>query len=446
MKNNPYLSILIGFSTVIILGTVILLLPWSTVNGRGLQLVDALFMATSATCVTGLSTVSVGRELTPFGQAVVLTMVQIGGLGLMTLSTFFGLLLGIRPHLQDRLVLKEALNQVEESHAVKLIWRIIIFTTVMEIMGACLLFQRIGDGETLGTRIYLAIFHSISAFCNAGFTLFDDSFAGFRHDPLLNITVIVLVVGGGLGFWVVNDLMEHLRSRFRRGPLHPLGLHTRIVVSMTLILITSGAVMFILLEGASGGNGSSGSHGFLVSIFQSVTTRTAGFNTIDIGALTLPTLIWMMIWMFIGASPGSTGGGIKTTTFVVMLASLRSVLSGRERVELRRHSLPETVVRRAHAVFLMSLIWVVSAVFLMSIAGTEHGASSFLKVLFETVSAFGTVGLSMGITGALTTAGKAILIVTMFAGRVGPLSLILAMAQRADRARVTYPDQVIPIG
>jgi trk system potassium uptake protein TrkH len=446
MKYNPYVAIPVGFASVILLGVFTLLLPWSTADGHGLPFFDALFTATSATCVTGLSTIGVGRDLTPLGQAAVLIMVQIGGLGLMTLSTFFGLLLGVRPQLRDRLVLREALNQVDESHSVNLIWRIIIFTAVMEIAGAGLLYHGFADGASFGKRLYLSLFHSISAFCNAGFTLFDDSLISFAGDPVLVLTVIILVVVGGLGFWVVNDLLEYLRSRIRRGPLHPLALHTRVVGVMTLILVLGGALMFMLVEGSSSPQGSAGSRGFLMSLFQSVTTRTAGFNTVDVGALALPTLIWMMIWMFIGASPGSTGGGIKTTTFAVMLASFRSVLSGRERVELGQFSLPETVVRRAHAVFLASLLWVVSAIFLMSIAGVQRGATSFLQVLFETISAFGTVGLSMGITGELTSVGKVILVITMFAGRIGPLTLILAMAQRTGRPQVTYPEQVIPIG
>ena len=448
MRKNPYAIILLGFAAVILLGTAAFMLPIPhlVTNGGGLSFFDALFTATSATCVTGLSTVSIHSQLTPLGQGLVLVMMQIGGLGLMTLSTFFGLLLGILPKLQDRMLIKEALNQVEETHVSHLIRRIVLFTLIMELSGAVALYSRI-PGDHWHERVFGSLFLSVSAFCNAGFTLFPDSLEGFRHDGLVVAVISTLIVAGGLGFWVVHSLYEHSVARFgRRSPPRPLRLHTRLVVVTTAVLITVGTVLFMVMEGGRSMVDVSGGQALEVAFFQSVTTRTAGFNTVDIGALSVSTLLWIMLFMFIGGSPGSTAGGIKTTTFAVMIASLRAVLTGRRRVEIMRCSLPEEVVRRAHAVFLASLLWVFTAVFLMTLGGVNHDQAGFVAVLFETVSAFGTVGLSMGATQALTPMGKLILSLTMYAGRVGPLSLILVLAQRPDRPRVTYPDQQVPIG
>ncbi|GBE14235.1 MAG TPA: Trk family potassium uptake protein [Proteobacteria bacterium] len=444
MRDNPYIAILLGFAVVIILGTALLSLPASTVDGRGLPLDDAFFTATSATCVTGLSTVAIGKTLTPMGQVILLVMIQVGGLGLMTLSTFFGLLLGIHPRIQNRIVIKEALNQVEEFHVKYLLRRIIVYTLGMETVGAIIFAARTGLGTDPAGNIFAAVFHSVSAFCNAGFTLYSDSLTAFRFDPVINVTVMVLVVGGGIGFWVIYGLYEGLKSRVRGDAIPPHNLQTQVVLRMTAALILIGTILFMSLEGSR--SGVTGLHLFWISAFQSVTTRTAGFNTVDIASLSFPTLIWIMAWMFIGASPGSTGGGVKTTTFAVMLASLRAVLTGNEKVELRKRTLPETVVRRAHAVFLASIGWVFLTVFALSMIGVVGGASTFLPILFETISAFGTVGLSMGLTTSLTVAGKLILSMTMFAGRVGPLSLILALAQKPDRALVVYPEQQLPIG
>ncbi len=447
MRNiNPHLSILAGFAAVIAVGTIILLLPISTVDGKGLPFLDALFTATSATCVTGLSTLPINDTLSGFGQSILLLMVQIGGLGLMTISTFFGLLLGIQPRLQGRIVIKEALNQVDEVHTTNLISRVIFFTILMEGAGTAVLYTRMGVGHSLGQGLYLSLFHSISAFCNAGFTLFSSSLEAYRSDVVVNVAVMVLIVSGGLGFWVVQDIYENIRARLSGRASRPLSLQARVVLGMTLFLIVSGTILFLLVEGTRTGGQLNGEGLFWSALFQSVTTRTAGFSSVDIGTLSMPTLVWMTAWMFIGASPGSTGGGIKTTTFIVMLASFRSVFTGAENVEIGRNSISDHVVRRANAVFLAASTWLLVAVFAMTIAGVTKGVSTFLPVLFETISAFGTVGLSMGVTSSLTGIGKVVLILTMFAGRVGPMSLILALAQRADRPGITYPERNLSIG
>ena len=445
-KSNPFLTILAGFASVIAVGTILLVLPISTTDGKGLPFLDAVFTATSATCVTGLSTISVQETLSGFGQSILLLMVQIGGLGLMTISTFFILLLGIRPKLSGKIVLREALNQVEEFHAVHLIRRIILFTVIMETAGAAVFFTRMKGSGSFSRDLYIAVFHSISAFCNAGFTLFSNSLEAYRTDAVINISMMVLIICGGLGFWVVRDIYENLKSRIIGRTVRPLSLQAKVVLIMSGAFIVVGTILFMIVEGSRSMGGLSGSDLVWSSLFQSVTTRTAGFSTVSIGALSIPTLVWMTAWMFIGASPGSTGGGIKTTTFVVMLASFRSVFTGSEKVEIMRNSLPEDVVRRANAVFLAATAWVLVTVLMMEIAGVSKEVTTFLPVLFETMSAFGTVGLSMGITGSLTGFGKIVLSLSMFAGRVGPMSLILALAQRPDRPEITYPEGMLSIG
>lgn len=435
MQRNPHLAILSGFAAVILLGMLVLMTPWATTDGMGLSPVDALFTATSGTCVTGLSLIDVGTRLTTLGQGVLLLLIQVGGLGLMTVSTFFGLLLGINSRLSGRLALKEALNQVEDINTDHLIRRIVLFTLGVEAAGALSLFFFLPAPQGV-SRVFSALFHSISAFCNAGFTLYRDSLSAFAMDPGVNVTIILLIVTGGIGFWVIRDVMRHLRSRRGSGPVPPLSLQSRVVLPVSGGLILAGALLFFLVEkGATP----------LTALFASVTTRTAGFNTVDTGALATPTILWMMVWMFIGASPGSTGGGTKTTTFAAMFAVLRSVLTGREQIELGRTTLPEAVVRRSMAIFFLALGWVAVASFLMAWVGVTGGAAP-LEVLFETVSAFGTVGLSMGATAHLTAAGKVILVLTMFAGRIGPLTLILSLARRSEPPRISYPEQSMAIG
>jgi trk system potassium uptake protein TrkH len=439
LRKNPYLVILTGFASVIAVGTVILSLPWATSDGHPVPLLDALFTATSATCVTGLSVLDIGKSLSPLGQVSIAVMMQVGGLGLMTLSTFFGLLLGVSPRLRDRLALREALNQVEEFSIPHLIGSIIVFTFAMEFAGALLLMLGPWDHG-----LPMALFHSISAFCNAGFTLFPDSLVGFRSSQWINLVISVLIIFGGLGFWVVYDLYRHLRSRIGKGAVRPLSLQSRVVLRVSGLFLVVGTCLFLAVEPGTAGSGFPERLG--TAFFQSVTTRTAGFNTVDMGTLALPTVLWMMIWMFVGASPGSTGGGIKTTTFAVLVANLKAVLAGKERTEIGGSTLPETVVTRANAIFFLSVGWVLVAIFLMVLVGTSGYDDGFAEVIFETVSAFGTVGLSMGATGSLTAAGKVIIIMTMFAGRIGPLSLVLALARREAPPKVVFPEQGLPIG
>lgn len=439
MRRNPYLVILIGFASVIAVGTSVLSLPWAASDGHSLSALDALFTATSATCVTGLSVLDISSSFSPLGQFSIAVMMQVGGLGLMTLSTFFGLLLGISPRLRERLALREALNQVEEISIPHLIGSMILFTFAMEFAGALLLVA--GPWDHGFTK---ALFHSISAFCNAGFTLFPDSLVGFRSSGWINMVISTLIVFGGLGFWVVYDLYRHLRSRMGKGAVQALSLQSRVVIRVSGLFIVVGTCLFMVVEPGPAGSGYM--ERLVTALFQSVTTRTAGFNTADMGSLALPTVLWMMIWMFVGASPGSTGGGIKTTTFAVLFSNLKAVLTGKERTEIGGSTLPEAVVTRANAIFFLSVGWVLVATFLMVLAGTTGYGDRFTEVLFETVSAFGTVGLSLGATGSLTGVGKVIIILTMLAGRIGPLSLVLALARREAPPRVVYPEQGLPIG
>jgi trk system potassium uptake protein TrkH len=254
----------------------------------------------------------------------------------------------------------------------------------------------------------------------------------------------VLIISGGLGFWVVYDLYHHLRSRAGKGAVRPLSLQSRVVLRVSGLFLIVGTFLFLAIEPAAEGSGYM--ERVTTAFFHSVTTRTAGFNTVDMGSLALPTVLWIMVWMFVGASPGSTGGGIKTTTFAVLFANLKCVLAGKEKTEIGGRTLPETVVSRANAIFFLSIGWVLVAAFLMVLVGTTGYANGFAELIFETVSAFGTVGLSMGATSSLTAAGKVIIILTMLAGRIGPLSLVLALARRETPPKVAFPEQGLPIG
>jgi trk system potassium uptake protein TrkH len=418
---SPSRLLAVSFAAAALIGTVLLTLPSATVDHRGLSFVDSFFTAVSAVCVTGLSVIDLGRVLTPFGQIVVMLLIQIGGLGVMTVTTLFVVAAGRRPSLRGALTLSEALGQWKLSSTLRLVRNVAITTLVIEGLGALGLALVFGGDYSWGRSLYLGLFHSVSAFCNAGFDLFGRSFIDYAGNLPLNLIVMILIITGGLGFTVLSELMS-----FRRG--RHLTLHTRIVLRATVALIVVGTLLVLGLEHsnpATLGNMPPGGK-VLAAAFQAVTPRTAGFNTVPIGSLAQVTLLVVIILMFIGASPGSTGGGIKTTTFVVILATIRSALYGRHDVEVGTRRLPEDVPVKAWVITVLAagLVVLVTAALLV----TE--GLGLMDVLFEAVSAFGTVGLSTGITPQLSTAGRIIIPLLMYAGRVGPLTLAVALTRR----------------
>ena len=434
---SPPQVLVLGFAGVILAGALLLMLPVSTASGRGTDFLTALFTATSAVCVTGLVVVDTGTYWSTFGQVVILLLIQVGGLGFMSMATFFFVIMGRRIGLKERLLIQESLNQLRVAGVVRLVRAVLIFTVLTEGTFALILALRFSLDYGWPKSLWLGLFHSVSAFNNAGFDLMGGfrSLTGYASDPVVNLSITTLIILGGLGFATVMELYRYPRTR-------RLSLHTRLVLRVTGLLILGGSFLFGLLEWGHILRDLPLHGKILASYFQSVTPRTAGYNTVDIGQLYPPTQFLIIILMFIGASPGSTGGGIKTTTFGLMSVTIFSLSKGKEDVELFRRRIPPWQVYKALSVTLLSIGLVTLVTMILSI--TEGG--NFLAALFETTSAFGTVGLTMGITPALTPVGRVAIILTMFAGRLGPLTLAYAFAQRRRKTMVRYPEEKIMVG
>ena len=430
--------VMLSFLLVILVGTGFLLLP-KAIAGEKISFIDSLFTATSATCVTGLIVVDTGSFFSQFGQIVILILIQIGGLGLMTTVAFFSLILGRGMSVRENILMTDVLSSKTLSRTSHLIISILTLTFVFEAIGVlAFYFSWSGvDGLEHGSNLYYSIFHSISAFCNAGFALFRNSFEGYKSSLGHNITLTSLIIIGGLGFTVIMNL-----SRFVVFKRERLSLQTRLVLIVTATLLVLGSVLVLITEWNYSLKDLPFATKFLTAYFQSVTTRTAGFNTIKIGHLTSACYFLMMILMFIGASPGSTGGGIKTSTFGIFLGSIWAMLKGRGSVEMFRRNIPSDVVNKALSVIILAFMLL--AIFGFILLLTQEGDP--VHILFELVSAFGTVGLSAGITSQLTTLGKIVIILTMFIGRIGPLTLALAIGQRRESIAYEYPDGTVMIG
>lgn len=429
-----------GFGFIIFAGALLLKLPIaSAVSGQSMSFIDALFTSTSATCVTGLVLFDTGTYFSTFGHWVILLLIQIGGIGFMTMATLFALILRRRISLKERLILQESLNQGSIEGLVRLVRKVVIYALALETVGAALYAARFALDMPLGQAIYHGVFHSISIFNNAGFDLSGDfsSFSRYSNDLYMNIVSMVLIILGGFGFIVLADLFD-IRKKWK------FSLHTKVVLSVSAGLIGIGALIILIFEFTNGR--SIGDEGFgqkvLASIFQSVTTRSGGITTVDITEFRQATQFFIIILMFIGASPGSTGGGIKTTTFAVLVGAVLAMIRGKEDVVLFRFRLAQERVYKAVTVTLFCIGIVLLGT--MVLATTED--ASFLKILFEATSAFGTVGLSMGLTGNLTVAGKLTIIFLMFIGRLGPLTLTYALGPKPGRVLYRHAEGKIIIG
>ena len=442
LKLAPAQIVILSFSGIIFFGTLLLALPISSAEGKDISLIDAFFTATSATCVTGLSTLSLVDNFSFIGQIIVLMLIQVGGLGFMTLSSSMTILLGKSLAVKNQVMMQDLLDISSFEDLVAMIVDIIKYTLVIELFGGILL--TIGftlEGYEFGEALYYGFFHSISAFCNAGFALFNNSLENFVTSPLITGTISTLIVLGGFGFIVLKELELVI---LRRKKIVNLSVHSKIVFVTNAVLIVLVAIYIFFSEFLHG----LGSMGWFeqaqVAIFQSITTRTAGFNTIPLNDLHPHTLYLFCLIMFIGASPGSTGGGIKTTTFAILFQSVKATLRGHDKVGFFDRTVPNHVVVRATAIIVISLMIVSFFILLMMRIETEHG---FMSLFFEVVSAFATVGLSLGVTPYLTIAGKLSIVALMFIGRVGPLTLALAIGQKRQEAgKIEYPDGRILIG
>ncbi len=448
MRLKPPQIIILSFLCAIVIGTILLSLPFAVKDGNKISLVDSLFTATSATCVTGLIVKDTGSFFSPFGKIVILALFQIGGLGIMTFSTLFAIALGRKLTIRENVVIRGALNQQKVENLKDLIKYILAITLGVELIGAALLFLRWTRTEnwTLTDTIINSIFHSISAFCNAGFSLFSTSFSRFFSDPYINIIMISLIFIGGIGFIVILDLPKLFA--FRKG-FTKINIQTKMVLTVSIILIVIGTLAIFFMERNNVLAGSTFKDRIFASLFQSFTSRTAGFNTVNIGNLLTPTLLVIVFLMFIGASPGSTGGGIKTCTFGILFATVSAMLHNKSRVSAFKATIPKEVVRKALVVFFLAITWIfLSAVALSFTEQARLGNSGnyFMKILFEVTSAFGTVGLSTGITPHLSVFGKVLIIVTMFVGRIGPLTAALAIALQQEKVIYTYPEERVMVG
>ncbi|WP_438347191.1 TrkH family potassium uptake protein [Paenibacillus sp. FA6] len=435
----PPQILVLGFASIIMLGALLLTLPISNATGKSLAFIDALFTATSATCVTGLVVKDTGIFFSTFGQIVIIVLIQVGGIGFMTMATMFSFALKRKISLRDRLLLQEAMNQNTMEGIVRLIRKVLLFSFVIEGTAAIMLTSRWAFDMPFGKALYFGIFHAISMFNNAGFDLFGNfhSLTGSVYDPIVNFVVMFLIVSGGIGFIVLSDIVDFRRTR-------RLSLHSKVVLSMTTFLILFGAIIIYVFEfsnsktlGPLHGGGK-----ILSSFFQSVSTRTAGANTIAIGDMRQASQFFMVILMFIGASPGSTGGGIKTTTFTIIIGAVIAMLRGRDDIVMFRYRLAQERIFKALTITLLSLLLIIGVVMVLST--TED--SSFLMILFETTSAFGTVGLSMGLTTQLTFTGKILIIFTMFAGRLGLITLAYALGPKKGKELYRHPEGKVIIG
>ncbi|CAH1189999.1 Ktr system potassium uptake protein B [Paenibacillus plantiphilus] len=440
---SPPRVLMTGFALIILIGGVLLSMPFASRDGTATAFIDALFTATSATCVTGLVTVDTGSHYSIAGQIIILILIQIGGLGFMTMATLFALVLRKRISLKERLILQEAMNQNSMEGIVRLIRKVVLYAFIIELVGAALFAIRWSLDMPLGQAIYFGIFHGVSMFNNAGFDLFGQfgtpyvSFTQYVNDPLVNIVTMLLIILGGIGFIVMSDLLE-----FRT--LRRLSLHSKVVLSATGALIGVGTIVIFIFEFSNKGTlGSLGWGGkILASFYQSVSPRTAGPNTVDLASLRQATQFFIIILMFIGASPGSTGGGIKTTTFTTLIGAVIAMIRGKEDIVLFNYRLARERIFKALTITVLSLALVVFVTMVLST--TEDKA--FIKILFETTSAFGTVGLSLGVTPELSMIGKIIICLTMFAGRLGPLTLAYALGPRTEKELYRHPEGKIIIG
>ncbi|SDL47760.1 trk system potassium uptake protein TrkH [Paenibacillus jilunlii] len=439
-KLTPPKILSLGFMVLIAAGTVLLCLPAAS-TGERISFIDALFMATSATCVTGLAVIDTGTQLTLFGQIVLLVLFQFGGLGFVTMATLITLVLNKRISLKERLLLQESMNQNSMQGIVRLIQRVLIYSLVIQLSGAILLAARFTLDMNFGKAVYYGLFHSISIFNNAGFDLFGDihgPFSGltrYAEDPIVNITSMVLIFLGGIGFIVLSDLIDYPKRK-------RLTLHSQVVLSTSAVLILGGAAVFFWLELNSTLKPLHAGGKVMASFLQAITPRSGGVTTIEIPLLRESTQFLMILLMFIGAAPGSTGGGIKITTFAILAVTAYTKIRGKEDIVMFRQRISKENVYRAITMTLLSLMLVVSATMLLSV--TE--SADFLTVLFEAVSAFGTSGITMGLTPNLTTIGKVLVIILMFVGRTGPLTLAYALKPKNSKELYRYPEGNITIG
>lgn len=430
----------IGFFILILIGGIILSLPISSASGESTNLLDSIFTSTSAVCVTGLITLDTGTHFSVFGQVIIITLIEIGGLGFMSFATMIAVILGKKITLKDRLIMQEALNAFSIQGMVKMVKYVIKFTLLIQLIGAIILSTQFIPEFGLKKGIGFSLFHSISAFCNAGFDLFGhfSSLVNHNTNSVILITISSLIIIGGLGFTVWIEIYNYRKTR-------RLSLHSKLVLLITIFLLVLGTILFLVLEyNNSNTIAQMGIKDKLLnSYFSSATARTAGFNSVDTNGTTNGGKLLTVLLMFIGGSPGSTAGGIKTVTFGVIILAVVAVIKGREEPEIFKRSLSKELVYRSFAILVIALTLVLTVSMVLSITLPNE---KFIDLLYEVTSAFGTVGITTGVTQRLTVVGKVIIMITMYLGRLGALTFAFAITKRKKKQGIRYPKGKILIG
>jgi len=442
---SPTRIFVLSFAGVILTGGILLWFPFSATKGN-LRFVDALFSATSAVCVTGLVVIDIGKDLSTLGQVITIFLFQVGGLGIITFSTVFFVLMGRGLSFKGREIIQSTFLHTPRRDFIVIAKMVLWFTFIIESLGTLVLFMRFSMDFPLGTALYHAVYNAISAFNNCGYSLFSDNLMGYQGDFIVNLTIMGLIVHGGIGFIVQYEVLSWFKGVQKR-----LSVHTKIVLISTTLLILSGAFLFYLFERNHIIKDAPVLTKILTSFFQSVTPRTAGFNTVDIGLLTNATILLMMVLMFIGASPGSTGGGVKTTSAALLVMLMWNRLKGNLDLNIFNRTIPREIVSRSISIIFASAfsIAIITSVLLIAGGGDLPPLESrhdFVEYLFDTVSAFGTVGLSMGVTPKLNDLQKYALILMMFVGRVGPLTLAFSLSRDTGGRSLTYAEEGVMVG
>lgn len=439
MKYSPVKTIIFFFIVLTLVGTALLCLPFARQSSAVFSFITCLFTATSAVCVTGLSVVNVGTYFSTFGQWVILILIQVGGLGYMLVSTGLGLILG-KMALKDRKIMQEIFDISSFDDLFKLLRKAVLVVFGIEFIGAAVLTFVFLREFPLGRAVYLGIFHSVSAFCNAGFSLFSTSLEGYSSSPAVLYTIALLIILGGLGFFVLVDIIDKFRGKNIR-----LTFHSKVILWMTGCLIVFGLVTFLLSDGLLLLKENK-SLSFVLnnSFFQTVSARTAGFNSLPPGLMTTSSVFVIMILMFIGGGPGSTAGGLKLTTLALVFVFIRSTLKGSSSFPFAGKSMDEDLIKKALAVFALMMFFIF--MFISALLWTDQNLDPF-KIIFEAVSGFCTVGLSLGITSDISNAGRIVLILAMFVGRIGAITiLVYLLNSKFVQSNIKYPEGKLLIG
>lgn len=449
LKIKPGLLFAASFLALVAAGTGLMMLPEMTATGESMNPLDAIFTSTSATCVTGLIVEDTATFFSLKGKVLILVLIQLGGLGILSFASFFAIFVKRGLGIRQQTALQDMLSTESLVNARDLLRQIILYTFTIEFLGAVLIHATWSPDvqfDSFGQKVFFSVFHSISAFCNAGFALFSNGLMeeGVATSYMQHMVIIVLIVLGGIGFPVLRDLtsIARLRERMRK-PWMKWRMSTSVAIYATILLIVGGTVLFYILEKDQLLKEASPLEAVILSLFQSVTARTAGFNTVDMSAMTNATYVMFIFLMFIGASSGGTGGGIKTSTFFVMLVAGYSTIRGKKVLHFKGKTIPQDLLNKAYTLFIFGASWIVFIVFCLTI--TEQG-KDIMAIVFEAVSAFGTVGVSAGLTGDLSPLGKIIIIITMFVGRVGLLTLAFALSSPVETNNYKYPNTHMMIG